>query len=156
VVGGPGGGHQEPSHPAQTALCLASSHGHTPVVRLLCERGADPAIADINGFTPLTRASYEGHLATVRCLLEHPSAAATINQRHQYGRTALWWACLRGHAGVARALLEKGADPTTADCTKRTPMAVAKQYKHQACVKELKVRCSLRCSPAPPFSCRQG
>jgi hypothetical protein len=147
-----------------TALCLASSAGHTPVVRLLLERGGDPTIAN-NGWVPLIEASRWGHLATVRCLLDHPSAAATVNRRERdQGRTALYMACSRGHAGVVKALLEKGADLTIADTSGYTPMGVlegqadptayvpglfhrlakAREPGRSACVELLEVRCSLR------------
>jgi hypothetical protein len=133
-----------------TALCLASKGGRTPVVRLLLERGADPTIADDNGQTPLIDASEGGHLETVRCLLDHSSAAATINHRDRHGGTALLSACRTGHAGVVKALLEMGADPAIADSDGRTPMAVAQDGNHPACIEALKVRCSLRPTPPPP------
>jgi hypothetical protein len=126
-----------------TALGLASSQGHTPVVRLLLERGADPAITIHGARTPLVQASLRGHVATVRCLLDHPSAAATINQREYQGKTALHLAGRNGHAGVVRALLEKGADPTIADNNGTTPMAISRVCNRRACVELLEVRCSL-------------
>jgi uncharacterized protein len=100
---GPGG---------RTALFYACLYGPSPVVRVLLERGACPTIAHDQGSNPLMGASFEGHLEVVRLLLAHPSAQVTINHRDQEGTTALWLACLRGHGGVVRALLESGADPT--------------------------------------------
>jgi uncharacterized protein len=128
-----------------TALCYASIPGHTPVVQLLLERGADPTIADHCGRTPLIQTTMRRHAETVRCLLDHPSAAATINHCSTAGGgiTALWWACALGHVGMVRALLEKEADPTIADRDGQTPMAMAKQYNYPACVEALEVRCSL-------------
>jgi ankyrin repeat protein len=133
----------EPSSDGWTALCYASSTGRTPVVRLLLERGADPIIANGRGCTPLIRACKGGHLETVWCLLDHPRAAAAIHHRdHVWGVTALWEACSNGNGEVVRALLEKGADPTLASPGGRTPMAMAKLYKHAACIEALEVRCS--------------
>jgi ankyrin repeat protein len=89
-------------------------------------------------------------VGTVRCLLSHPSGAASINHRDRDGRTALWWACRIGPVYVVRALLEKGADPTIADNEGFTPMAMAKlnDYAYQpACVKALMVRGLLGSSP---------
>jgi uncharacterized protein len=108
-----------------TALWGACSRGHLPVVKLLLERGADPSISTSE--TPLMTSSYGGHLEIVRFLLGLPSAKATINRRDRLGKTALWWACIYGHGGGARALLESGADPTTAAADGTTPMAIAKQ-----------------------------
>jgi hypothetical protein len=121
-----------------TALGLASSRGLTPVVRLLIEKGADLTLVDGRGRTAWMQASYVGRLDTVRLFLDHPSAAATLNDRDGSGSTALWLAGT-GCVNVVRALLERGADPTTADNRGRTPLAIAKACKLRACVKVLKV-----------------
>jgi hypothetical protein len=52
----------------------------------------------------------------VRLLLGHPSAKDNINDRDDLdARRRWWWACYKGRGGVVKALLENGADPTTAD-----------------------------------------
>jgi ankyrin repeat protein len=138
-----------------TSLWLASWRGRTPVVRLLLERGADPTIADYMGLPPLLIASDRGHLEVVRLLLGHPSAKSIINHRDNHGRTALWWACSSGCGGVARALLESGADLTIAASDGTTPTAIAKQDAdgdnspegRRECVAALEVRSYL--SPVP-------
>jgi uncharacterized protein len=140
-----------------TALWYASREGHTRVVRLLVERGADPTIATTWGATPLIRASSEGHLEVVGLLLGHCSAKTIINRRNDNGRTALWKACQGGHGGVARALLESGADPTIATIHGNTPMAIAKHAwrpegataeGRRECIAALEVR-PLSFSPLP-------
>jgi ankyrin repeat protein len=98
---------------------------HTPVVRLLMERGADPTAVNNYDVTPLISASSRGHLDTVRCLLGHPSAAAAINNRDYEDETALFAACEGGRGEVARLLLERGADPTIANDKGISPMARA-------------------------------
>jgi uncharacterized protein len=108
-----------------TAVWYACDQGHIPVVRLLLDRGADPTIADQWGSTPLVAAS--SHLEVVRLLLGHPRAKATLNRRNSQGRTALWEACFWGRGGVARALLESGADETMASNNGTTPMAITKR-----------------------------
>jgi uncharacterized protein len=110
-----------------TALILASSHGHLPVVKLLLERGADPTVGEEEERTPLSYASCRGHHEVVRFLLGHPVAKTTINNRDCYGSTALSTACSFGRGAAVRALLACGADPTIADQDGDTPMASAKQ-----------------------------
>jgi uncharacterized protein len=150
-----------------TALWLACHGGHLPVARLLLERGADPAIAGDGNTTPLIQASMRGHLEIVRLLLGHPSGRTTINHCNTKGETALLWACFRGHGGVARALLESGADPTTASNNGSTPVGIAKSKSdrddistegRRECVVALEVRYHLLLSPyglalAPPLLC---
>jgi hypothetical protein len=74
----------------RTALNCACIRGKTPVVKLLLYRGADPSTpGGVWGSTPLIRASEEGHLEVVRCLLANPRAKATLNHRDRIGKTAL-------------------------------------------------------------------
>jgi ankyrin repeat protein len=113
-----------------TALYCACDCDRLPVVRLLVERGADPTVATVGGSTPLIAASRQGHLEVVRFLLNLPSVKATINHRRLSGQTALWDACLTGRGAVARALLARGADPTTANTNGTTPVATAKAHHH--------------------------
>jgi uncharacterized protein len=113
----------------KTALWLAYyiRRDWVPLVRLLVERGADPAIATATGMTPLIDASSNDDLEAVRFLLDHPNVRATINVRNDDGQTALWRACCLAHPGVLRMLLESGADPTIASSNGSSPMAVVKQ-----------------------------
>jgi hypothetical protein len=138
-----------------TALLLASYHGHRPVVGLLLQRGADPTITRQGGYTPLMEASEKGHLEVARLLLYHPSAETAIDLRDELGQTALCWACFKGQGGVARALLQSGADPTIAHNNGTTPVAVAKQAwggdaaeGRRECVAALEVRLHLALSPS--------
>jgi uncharacterized protein len=136
-----------------TALSLACYYGRIDVVRLLVERGADPTITSSWGSPILVITSERGHLEVLRVLLGYPSAKATINHREDHGRTALWTACYYGGGAIARALLECGADTTIANNDGTTPMAVAKQVRHDAtraegrreCVAALEVSFLLFC-----------
>jgi ankyrin repeat protein len=143
-----------------TALRMACCEGRLPVVRLLMEKGADPCITQ--GSNLLIVASQRGHLEVVRLLLGHASIKASINKRGSYGATALWWACDRGRGGVARALLESGADPTiAASIIGTTPMGAANQHPPPTVSAEGRRECvaALQVSPCPllpPFLASRG
>src|ERR1044071_7845592 len=54
-----------------TALSYACDKGHTEVVRLLLERGADPNVKDsFYGATPMSWAAPKGHVEIVKLLIE--------------------------------------------------------------------------------------
>jgi ankyrin repeat protein len=89
-----------------TALMLASSNGHTEVVRLLIDNGAyvnacseDPC--DMT--TALISAAFDGHTDVVRVLIKHK---ANINARSNNGITALTYATSNGHIDVVHVLTE--------------------------------------------------
>ncbi|MFO8183808.1 MAG: ankyrin repeat domain-containing protein [Candidatus Aegiribacteria sp.] len=69
-----------------TPLTAASAAGHTGVVRLLLERGADADLADGMEMTPLMHASQQGHAEVVRLLME---AGTDINARDSLGNDAM-------------------------------------------------------------------
>jgi hypothetical protein len=75
--------------------------------RLLIEAGANPNMANDNGFTPLGRSIYlSPDVANV--LLK---AGARVDEPTG-GATALWSAACGGNVGVVSLLLDAGADPT--------------------------------------------
>jgi len=47
----------------------AAARGNLPVLKLLIARGATADVPDVQGYTPLRRAAYEGHRDVVRLLL---------------------------------------------------------------------------------------
>jgi ankyrin repeat protein len=122
----------------ETALSIAALSGSLPIVELLVSRGADVNAVGAFGCTALLCASKEGHHAVVELLLE---AQADVNHMDYYDRTALMkastaevaltlleagayalasgrsgtplsHACQRGHADVAKVLLEARVDAT--------------------------------------------
>ncbi|MBI3928544.1 MAG: ankyrin repeat domain-containing protein [Armatimonadetes bacterium] len=72
--------------PMGTALHVAASQGHTRLVRLLLERGADFTLLGNGGATVLQAPTARGHLETVECLLE---AGFPVDQPDSRGVTAL-------------------------------------------------------------------
>ena len=83
------------------ALVTASYCGHTPLVALLLDRGADVHAEDDDA---LANSAYEGHLDTVTLLLDRGADV------HAQDEDAIVCAAKRGHLEVVVRLLERGAD----------------------------------------------
>lgn len=64
---------------------------------------------------PLVLAARSGDVSTVRtCLLRDPAAAR--DAQDQFGRSALYYACLYGHVEVVRELCQRGASDPNGTC----------------------------------------
>ena len=116
-------------------------HGITALIaEQLLLKGADPAIRDVYGWTPLMLAAMYGPLDLVLQLLKDPRVISTIDSRSDdMGENALTNACSTGRADVVSALLAAGADPMVADAEGETPMDIAKHFDHSQCVRGLEV-----------------
>ncbi len=89
-----------------TALIAAASNGHSDLVSLLLDVGADPDVKTDLGYTALMFAALDGYVETVKLLL---GAEAKVNVKNDEGATALILAALNGHYEVVESLLRKGA-----------------------------------------------
>jgi ankyrin repeat protein len=135
-----------------TALMLAARTGRADAVGVLLEAGADANAAETwGGTTALMWAVSEGHLGATRALLD---AGADVNARSHYvaaangrgfeGRTPraggaepdvaefasgwltpLMFAAREGNAGLARILVDAGADVNAVTGDGKTPLALA-------------------------------
>ncbi len=111
------------------ALADAAWSGDARAVAVMVELGFDPRTPGHDSGTALHCAAWEGSPETVAALLRHPDARAlvAIKDAH-YGATPLGWCChgsLHGnrdhdHAGVARLLIDAGAQPGR-DTTNASP-----------------------------------
>ena len=90
--------------PGRTGLLLASENGHAQVVKLLLDKGANPAFLDRRGRTPLHAAASAGHTAVAHLLLD---AGGSADAPDHNGETPLMQACLNNHVSVLRLLLGK-------------------------------------------------
>ncbi len=116
-----------------TALHHAAMAGHTEVVRLLIENGADLK-AERNGFIPLHSAAYRGQVNVVRILL---ASGSEVNVKTDFGHTPLLLAASHGHTDVVRILIENGADLNAKDVNGSTAIHNAAFYGHTAVVRIL-------------------
>jgi len=93
-----------------SVLSVAAWSGHTEIVKLLLDAGADTELGagkDAYG-TPLHHACWQGNLELVRLLLDR---GAQINSENNGHETPLCFAVREGRIDVVRYLLDRGADP---------------------------------------------
>lgn len=141
-----------------TPLHLASYQGNADLVKLLLQHGADVAATDGEGKTPLLDCAGhgcgadKGHTKTIRLLLK---AGADINEQMPYrpekssssrignGRTALHEVCLYAEPedpelnGIAKILLEAGANPNIQDSSGWTALHVCVAMKRNHIIPDL-------------------
>jgi ankyrin repeat protein len=100
-------------------LSLAAGNGNAAMIRLLIEAGADPNAPNAIGEPMLMAAAESGEVQAVVALLEH---GARVDERDtDFAQTALMVAARGGETGIARVLLEAGADPNAQTRIGETP-----------------------------------
>ncbi|KAF5510909.1 Ankyrin-3 [Colletotrichum siamense] len=93
---------------ATNALLAASYVGHSNVVRILLDKGAEVSPRDEDGRTPLFAAALGGHVEVAALLIE---AKADINSNaYDVAWTPIIAASFNGHVDVVELLLENGAN----------------------------------------------
>ncbi|XP_038154039.1 ankyrin repeat domain-containing protein 49 [Cyprinodon tularosa] len=113
--------------PKELILWAAENNRLPTVLRLLA---ADPQLVhycDEDGYTPLHRAAYSGHLEVVRTLL---AAGSTVNHRTIDGWTPLHSACRWSHVAVASCLLQHGAQLNAQTNGGLTPLHLAASHSN--------------------------
>lgn len=109
---------------------LRNKDGETPFQ--VAQRGRKPEVTRLltptTGYPGFIEAVKRGDIGSVqRLVTEQP---ALVNEKDSsYGASALHWAALRGHAGVAQLLLASGASPQARNKDGETPLQVAERAK---------------------------
>jgi ankyrin repeat protein len=88
-------------------LWCAAAAGHTNIVRLLAESGANVNSTTKTNSTPLRAACFDGHYDIVQYLVER---GADIEVANRHGHTCLMIACYKGHLRIAKYLIGIGAN----------------------------------------------
>lgn len=111
--------------PANRApLHYAALEDDAEYVRSLLAAGADPELADRQGFTALHLAAQEYAVASAEVLLK---AGATVDPKNLWGNTPLFVAVFnsRGRGDMIHLLRATGADPLLANNSGQTPLGLA-------------------------------
>eukprot|EP00756_Hemistasia_phaeocysticola_P043566 Hpha_TRINITY_DN1714_c0_g1::TRINITY_DN1714_c0_g1_i1::g.158600::m.158600 len=105
-------------------LSWASTGGHVGVVELLLQMGAATEVADREGYTPLHRASWNGHGAVVRALAKGGARIGATAIKD--GALPVGLAAARGHLEVVSLFVrELGLGVDEKDRRGMTPLAMA-------------------------------
>jgi len=116
-----------------TELLELAFDGELEEVKKLLEKGADPLAKDGRENTSLSEAAVQGHLETVRYLLDWKAPIGSDPNAHgSDGRTALHRAAFQGHQEVVQLLLERGSDPRTKDRQGELPYDMASNDETRA------------------------
>ena len=92
-------------------IILASALGHTEIVKILYENGADQYVQVNNNFNALHVAAAEGHHDIVEFLIDH--AHLDVDTADINGNTALLYAAYGAKVKTMKVLVEKGANLNT-------------------------------------------
>ena len=108
-----------------TPLWAASLGGHTEVVKILIEGGADVNHGTKTKSSPLRAASFHNRLEVIKYLIEN---GADLDTPNVAGQSPLMIAALRNHRDSVELLAKRGADVNFGSSTGLTPL-------HAVCVK---------------------
>jgi ankyrin repeat protein len=107
-------------------------HDDAELVRRLLEAGAQVAVADDYGATPMSEAAVTANEAVLEALLD---AGADVDSPNADGQTALMVVARGGSTAVAKLLVERGADVNAREARKgQTALMWAVAQSHPAMV----------------------
>jgi len=116
-----------------SGLMVVSWTGNLELMRLFLARGASVHIVNRFGEQALQLAAWRGHLEAVILLLDH---GARVNREGKQW-SALHYAVFAGHDGIARLLIEKGADVNARTPNDSTSLMLAAREGHSGMARAL-------------------
>ncbi|KAG9391473.1 Ankyrin repeats (3 copies) [Carpediemonas membranifera] len=130
-----------------TALMAACIKGHTECVSILIKAGADCNKARPSGHNALHMAAENGSEEIAKLLLD--ADQSILDGPDSDGWTPLFAAAVNGHTGVARLLLEHGADPELCANDGKTILMAAFSNGHTECASVL-IEAGVDCTKIRP------
>ena len=118
-----------------TALMWAIYWGHTPVVKLLLNQGADLEVKDGGGAKALILACLKQRPEVMKLLIDK---GVDVNARLWRGETALMSAAAIDNLKIVKLLVQNGADINAKDNTGKTALIIASENGHTQIVELLK------------------
>ncbi|RTL07456.1 ankyrin repeat domain-containing protein [Candidatus Dependentiae bacterium] len=127
----------------RTALHIAALFNHDKAAALLCEKGAQKNVLDIAGYTPLVIACLNGHIETVRSLV-NAGVDLTIKIRNtdlsladDDQPMAIHLAALQGAQKIVTIFLDAGQDVNSLNGWGQTPLHYAAMSLDEPMIKLL-------------------
>ena len=118
-----------------TALIIAAERGHSHIVQLLLDHGANVnATRKSDKTTALIVAAAKDHSQIVQLLFDH---GVNVNATTTTGRTALIVAAAKGYNQIVQLLLDNGADMSEGTNSNETALMNAVQHGHSHIVQLL-------------------
>jgi ankyrin repeat protein len=127
---------ETPDFKGETALYRAVFRGETPIVKLLLEKGANPAARPPGCNSPLHLAVSRDRTSILDMLLER-CTKDEIEETTSTGETALYLAIQKRHESSAKALLARGANPQARPAGKESMLNYTVTFAQKSLVKLL-------------------
>ncbi|CAN0031393.1 unnamed protein product, partial [Ectocarpus sp. 12 AP-2014] len=117
-----------------TPVMMAAYKGHSKILRILLNKGADLSVVDKRGTTALILSAGYGHVAVTRMLV---NAGADLDEADSAGFTPLHIAAVNDHSEVIKTLANAGANPDSRTPAGETPLFMAAKNGHVGTISEL-------------------